>query len=159
MSTRPAALIVLAAIVLASIQEPAQAADPGQLDRIAPFEQAYAASFYTFDGCGDGVAGLIYRRALLARFAQCPFAAAARDRFRQHIALQRRKSGELIRQQIQDHGGVPLRLQGMPMTCREQQASATYRSFRDRLEHFAAGTATPESVIPEPCEAGAISPY
>lgn len=160
---RIAALILLAAVALPG----AQAAGADAPDGTGPFEQAYGASFYTFDACGDGVAGQLYRKAagqlyrkaLVARFAQCPFPAAARDRFRQRTALQRRKSSTLIRQQIEQYGGLLPRLEGMSMTCHEQQASADYRSFRDRLERFAAGSASPDTVIPEPCGAEAISPY
>lgn len=153
---RIAALIVLAAVALPAASHGVEAGQPAET---AAFDQAYGASFYTFDACGDGVAGQLYRKALLARFAQCPFPPASRDRFRQRTTLQRRKSAALIRQTIEQHGGLPPRLEGMPMTCHEQQASADYRDFRDRLERFAAGAATPETVIPEPCGAETISPY
>ena len=157
---RIAALIVFAAVALAGAQTASsQGANPVQLEATAAFEQAYAASFYTFDACGDGVAGQLYRKALIARFAQCPFTAASRDRFRQRTALQRRKSSALIRQEIEQNGGLPPRLEGMSLTCHEQRTSADYGSFRDRLERFAAGTAAAEAVIPEPCGADTISPY
>jgi hypothetical protein len=162
---RIAALIVFATVALAGAKTASpqtaspQTANPVQLEATAAFEQAYAASFYTFDACGDGVAGQLYRKALIARFAQCPFTAASRDRFRQRTALQRRRSSTLIRQGIEQNGGLPPRLEGMSLTCHEQRTSAEYRSFRDRLERFAAGTAAAETVIPEPCGADTISPY
>ena len=157
---RIAALLVFATVSLAGAQTASsQGANPVPLEATAAFEQAYAASFYTFDACGDGVAGQLYRKALIARFAQCPFTAASRDRFRQRAALQRRKSSALIRQEIEQNGGLPPRLEGMSLTCHEQRTSADYRSFRDRLERFAAGTAVAETVIPEPCGADTISPY
>ncbi len=128
-------------------------------DKTDAFEQAYAASFYTFDACGDGVAGRIYRNVLVARFAQCPFSEAARARFRSRTVLQRRRSSQMISRTIDEHDGVPVQLEGMRMTCREQRSSAEYRELRERLARFEAGAAGTESVIPEPCGAGSFTPY
>lgn len=149
----------IVALFLALAVGGGSAAAQTQPDRIDAFEQAYAASFYTFDACGDGVAGRIYRSAVVARFAQCPFTDAARTRFRQRTALQRKRSSEQIGKTIAEHDGVPLRLEGMRMTCHEQRSSAEYRATRERLEQYEAGQAASDAVIPEPCGAATFSPY
>ena len=118
-------------------------ADTGAaLDRIDAFEQAYGASFFEFDACGDGLSGRIYRQALTDRLMHCPFTDAAKARFRTLAAMQRRKSGEIIRELIEQTGGMPVRLKGMTRTCREQMDSPEYRAVRSRLDVYSAGTAS-----------------
>ena len=146
----------LAALLLASLAAGvAHAAPPDATDA---FERAYATSFYAFDACGDGVAGRIYRQALVARLSQCPFTDTAKARFRERAALQRRKSSGAINAMIEQHGGVPNRLEGMTQTCNEHRAADAYRAVRSRLDQYAAGKATAEAVVPEPCEAETIRP-
>ena len=149
------------AIILAGALAVSPAAFASELppDQTAAFQQAYGASFYTFDACGDGVAGRIYRRALMARFTQCPFSEAARTRFQQWTALQRERSSRMIAKLIEEHDGVPLRLEGMPMTCREQRADPDYVAVRGRLSHYEVGIAGSDAVIPEGCTASSLSPY
>ncbi len=132
---------------------------PPRSEGIDAFDQAYAASFYTFDACGDGVAGRLYRNALQARFAQCPFSDAARTRFRQRAVLQRRKSSAMMEKLIEDNDGVPFKLEGMSMTCREQRSTPVYTALRAQLEQYAAGAAPAQSVIPDSCTATAFTPY
>src|SRR4051794_10728092 len=72
---------------------PARADDaprPAVLERTDAFDRAYAASFYEFDACGDGLAGRIYRNALVEKLKQCPFSAPAKQRFQIKAAAQRR---------------------------------------------------------------------
>ncbi len=55
-------------------------------------------------------------------------------------------------------GGLPMHLNGMPMTCHEQQADSGYRSFRERLDQHARGDLPAEAVIAAPCDAPEITP-
>ena len=59
---------------------------------------------------------------------------------------------------METHGGLPMHLDGAPMTCREQQAETDYRTFRERLDQCAQGGLTAEAVIPAPCDAPEITP-
>ena len=153
---RDAALPVTLAVILGTSTA---MADTGVvLDRIDAFEQAYGASFFEFDACGDGLSGRIYRQALTDRLMHCPFTDAAKARFRTRAAMQRRKSGEIIRELIEQTGGMPMRLEGMTRTCREQMDSPEYQAVRSRLDAYSAGTASRDDVVPSPCDADRITP-
>ena len=128
------------------------------LDHTESFERAFATSAYTYDACGDALAGRNFRRALFERFAQCPFTPAARSRFQQNTDGQLEKSRKMVANMVEIHGGLPMRLEGMSMTCHEQQASDSYRQFRDRLEQYSQGVLTAEAIIPAPCDAPDIVP-
>jgi hypothetical protein len=131
---------------------------PDRLERTDAFDQAFAASFYHFDACGDGLSGRIYRRALTERFAQCPFSADARTRFKQRSSAQFRKSRDMIAKLIDEGGGLPVRLEGMTRTCREQMDSPEYRAIRAGLEDYGAAKAGAESVVAAACDATEIVP-
>ena len=138
-------LVVLPAMFSTS----AALADGGAaLERIGAFEQAYGASFFEFDACGDGLSGRLYRQALTDRLMHCPFTDAAKARFRTRAAMQRRKSGEIIRELIEQTGGMPVRLEGMTRTCREQMDSPEYQAVRARLDAYSAGAAGRDDVVP-----------
>lgn len=128
------------------------------LDRPEAFEQAFATSSYTFDACGDPLAGRLFRQALTERFAQCPFTPAARSRFQQRTRGQQAKSRKMVEEMVETHGGLPMRLDGMPMTCHEQQADSNYRTFRERLDQYARGDMPADAVIVAPCDAPEITP-
>lgn len=144
-------LVMLTGVTTAS-------ADQESLERTNAFDQAYAASFYQFDACGDGIAGRIYRTALTEKLKQCPFSADATKRFLSRSAAQRRKSSQIMAHMIEDNGGLPNRLQGMTRTCHEQANSAEYRAVRSRLIDFSAGRAGPDAVVPQACDAAEIAP-
>jgi hypothetical protein len=148
-------LLVLAAIPMGSATVTADEAGAGST---AAFDKAYAASFYQFDACGDGIAGRIYRNALAAKLKQCPFSAEAKARFQVRSAAQRRKSSQVMAKLIEDNGGLPVRLDGMTRTCREQMDSPEYRTVRSRLDDYTAGKAGPDTVVPQPCDAAEITP-
>ena len=133
-------------------------ADDAILERTDAFTKAYAASFYEFDACGDGIAGRMYRSALTAKVRQCPFSTDAKKRFQTVSAAQRRKSNEAMAKLIEDTGGLPMRLKGMTQTCREQMDSPEYRQVRGRLEDFSAGKVGVDTVVAQPCDAAEISP-
>ena len=122
------------------------------------FERAFATSSYTFDACGDPLAGRLFRRALAERFAHCPFTAEAQSRFRQRTRIQQEKSRRMIADMVETHGGLPMRLDGMAMTCHEQQADGNYRKLRERLDQYARGDLPAEAVIVAPCDAPEITP-
>ena len=122
------------------------------------FERAFATSSYTFDACGDPLAGRLFRRALAERFAHCPFTAEAQSRFQQRTRIQQEKSRRMIAEMVEARGGLPMHLDGMAMTCHEQQADADYRKLRERLDRYAWGDLPAEAVITAPCDAPEITP-
>ena len=149
-------------LALASLAIPPAHADDARqgppLERTVAFDKAYAASFYEFDGCGDGLAGRLYRSALTAKVKQCPFSPEARKHFQTRAAAQAEQSRAMLARMIEDNGGLPVRLDGMTRTCHEQMDSPDYRAVRGRLEALAAGKATLDTVVPQGCDAAEISP-
>ena len=151
----------LASLLVLAVPSPAaaqSAPDGPALDHPEPFERAFATSAYTYDACGDPLAGRIFRRALVERFAHCPFTPEARSRFQQNTRGQLAKSRQMVQNMIDSNGGLPMRLEGMSMTCHEQQASDDYRQFRDRLDQYSQGGLPAEAVIAAPCDAPDIAP-
>lgn len=151
----------LAVVLVLALYGPAAAqSTPGgpALDHPEPFERAFATSAYTYDACGDPLAGRMFRRVLLDRFTQCPFTSEARSRFQQNTRGQLAKSRQMVENMVESRGGLPMRLDGMSMTCHEQQASDAYRQFRDRLEQYSQGGLTAEAVLAAPCDAADIAP-
>ncbi len=148
------------AVLLLSLAGPAIAqsrSDP-TLDRPDAFERAYAVSTYSFDACGDPLAGRVFRRALAEKFAHCPFSPEARSRFREQTRAQLAKTRQAMESMIEDHGGLPMQLDGMPLTCHEQQASDGYKRFRSLLDQYAQGSLPAEAVIAAPCDAPDLAP-
>jgi hypothetical protein len=150
-------LLVLA-IIHVAVAQANVAPEPAPLERIDAFEKAYAASFYRFDACGDGIAGRTYRSALVVRLKQCPFSDSAKARFLARAAAQRRKSSEQINKLIEMNGGLPVRLAGMTRTCREQMNSPQYRALRSRLDAFSAGKLKADAIVEQSCDAADIEP-
>jgi hypothetical protein len=136
----------------------AQSPTSATLDHPEAFERSYGTSFYTFDACGDALGGRLFRQALVERFNQCPFTAPAKALFRNRILAQRVKSSKMIEHMIEITGGLPLRLEGMAMTCREQQSLPEYVTFRDRLYSFSHGQIAANEIIPAKCEADNVAP-
>ena len=110
--------------------------------------------FNTLRQAGQSLAGRVFRRALAERFVPCPFTAEARSRFQRRTRTQPEKS----RRMIAAHGGLPMHLDGMAMTCHEQQANRDCRKFRERLDQCARGDLPAEAVITAPCNAPEITP-
>jgi hypothetical protein len=135
-----------------------EAPRPAALERTDAFDTAYAASFHEFDACGDELSGRIYRSALVEKLRQCPFAADAKRRFQARSAAQRQKWSEAMAKLIEDNGGLPVRLEVMTRTCREQSDTAEYRQVRGQLDDYAAGRAGLDAVVAEPCDAAKITP-
>lgn len=128
------------------------------LDRPEAFERAFAISSYSFDACGDTLGGRVFRRALVEKFSHCPFSPEARSRFREQTRAQQVKMRDKMDVMIAEHGGLPMQLDGMPMTCHEQQASDGYKRFHSLLEQYAEGGVPAEAVITAPCDAPDIAP-
>jgi uncharacterized protein with von Willebrand factor type A (vWA) domain len=143
------------ALALALLPAAASAAPP---DDARAFDRAFAASFYTFDACGDAKYGLIFRKALAERFAQCPFSEKARQAHQRRIVLQAKKSRDHIKALIEETGGVPMRLPGMDQTCRERQAEPDYVAARARLDRYSDGELTLANLLPAGCDADVIAP-
>jgi hypothetical protein len=150
-------MLLLVVAVLALAPRAVHAEDGGQTDTRA-FEYADALSFYGFDGCGDALGGRIYRRALADKFAHCPFAPAARARFAERARAQQVKSSAVLRQMIDEHGGLPVRLEGMTRTCREQMDSPEYQALRGQLDRYQRGEISADAIVPAPCDAASMAP-
>ena len=147
----------LAAALAASPWRGAAAQD-GSLERTAGFERGFATSLYVFDACGDAVAGRLYRQALAERFNQCPFSAEARSRFGRRTRLQQAKARTAIQAMIDQGEGVPMRLEGMAATCREQRSSEGYQAVRAKLERYGQGNLAAAEVVAAPCDAAEVGP-
>jgi len=128
------------------------------LDRPDAFEHAYALSLYQFDACGDPMAGQLYRRALAARFAQCPFSPDARGRYTQQTQAHLARTRQWMEDMVERDGGLPVQLKGMTTTCHALQASGPYVEFRGLLDAFNAGTLTADAIIPAACDAPDLAP-
>lgn len=133
-------------------------AETPALEDITAFERGFAVSLYQFDGCGDALAGRLFRRALAERFAHCPFTAAARSRYQSRTRLEQARIRERMQRLVEETGGLPRELPGMTGTCHAQQASEPYRRFRELLDRYAEGDVPAESVIPAACDAADIMP-
>jgi len=134
------------------------AAQAAPLEDTRAFDRAFAASFYTFDACGDAKGGLLFRKALEARFAQCGFSDAARAAHKRRNASQTKMSRQRIQKMIDDTGGMPARAPGMDITCRQREAEPDYVAAREKLERFSQGTLKPNEVLPGACDADVIAP-
>ena len=147
----------LAVLVLCA-PVPALAQAPGPPDSTEAFERSAAESYYTFDACGDGLAGRLYRRALAERFAACPFAPAARARYGQRLQAQGAKARTAIQGIIDNQGGLPVQLGGLSETCHAQWADEGYGRLRHRLLQYAAGDLPATAIVAAPCDAPQITP-
>lgn len=148
---------VFALAVMGAAPIAGRAADAPQTDTSA-FEYADALSFYGFDGCGDGLGGRLYRRALADKLAHCPFTPQARAHYAARAQAQQAKSGDVLRRMIEEHGGLPVKLDGMTRTCREQSDSPEYQRLRGLLDRYGRGEAPVEDVLPAPCDAASLAP-
>ncbi len=163
MTIRLAALCVLADVaapIAADCVEgrPAQEVPAQELTNTKAFERAYGTSFYEFDACGDGLTGRLFRKALTDKVAQCPFSAEARATFSTRAAAMRTKSSAAIESMIGSNGGLPVQLEGMPVTCREQRNSETFQRLAEALKQYAGGQRSVDAVIPAKCDAADILP-
>lgn len=150
-------VVISAVLVLAIHVGAAQAQDP-MLERTEAFDRAFAASFYIYDACGDAKHGRIFRQALVERFRQCPFTPAAQASFRQRSAAQKEKSAKIIEAIIEEHGGLPVRLDGMTLTCHEQQRLPDYVALSEKLDLFGDGRLAVADLMTAPCDAETIAP-
>ena len=102
--------------------------------------------------------GRLFRQVLFDRFRQCPFTPAARDAFKIHTARLREKSINRISDLIEANGGLLTKVEGMTMTCREQQHLPEYIELAIKLDKYAAGQLAAIDVAPAPCNAETITP-
>jgi hypothetical protein len=151
------------AVTLAAVLAPggwvlADEAPAVTLTDASKFERAYGASFYGFDACGESLTGKEFRSVLVDKFAHCPFSPAARAHFAQWTKAQRAKSAKAIDEMILEHGGLPVRLDGMAMTCHEQLLSPANQQLQAALDRYQQGQADAASILPGPCDAAEIAP-
>lgn len=135
-----------------------EAAAPAALTDPSKFEHAYGASFYGFDACGESLTGKEFRSVLVDKFAHCPFTPEARKHFAQWTRAQRAKSTQVIQDMILDHGGLPVRLDGMAMTCHEQLISPANQKLQAELDRYQQGQTDANAILPQSCDAPDISP-
>jgi hypothetical protein len=100
----------------------------------------------------------MFRDALNEKIAHCPFTPEARVNFRQWAARQRRVSAGAMSRLVDQTGGLPVKLDGMTTTCHEQRESPEYVAVRTKLEQYARGEIGVDAILPQPCDAAAISP-
>jgi hypothetical protein len=149
---------VLPTVLLVALTLVGPVAADTPLSDTRAFEYANAMSYYGFDACGDGLGGRLYRQALAAKFAQCPFSPDARAALAQRERLQARKSRAAIQHVIDEQGGLPVQLEGMTRTCHAQAATPEYQALTASLQRFASGEASVDAVIPQPCDAPSLVP-
>jgi hypothetical protein len=152
--------VPLAAALIASplAHAAAQRAPADALTDTSGFERSYAASFYQFDACGGSLPGRLFRAVLIRKFAQCPFTAEARERFAQRTKAQAAKSSKSIGEMIIARGGLPVRLDGMTLTCHEFFTGVAYQRLRVALDDYVPGRSDPATIFPGPCDAADITP-
>ena len=83
----------------------------------------------------------------------------SRDTVRQFLrGDESREAKQLLAKLIEDNGGLPVRLDGMTRSCREQRDSPEYREVRSRLDAYSAGKLGVDAVVAQPCDAAEIAP-
>ena len=100
----------------------------------------------------------MFRRALAAKMAQCPIPEDALERYRRRAALLLKRERDRIKRIVEERGGLPDRIEGMSVTCREHQDSPAYVEMRDKLDAYVEGRMAPEAIIPGGCDAPAFTP-
>jgi hypothetical protein len=147
------------AMVVAGLETFAEGSTPAvPLTDPSAFEHAYGASFYGFDACGDSLTGQEFRAVLVDRFSQCPFSVGARKHFAEWTKAQRLKSSEVIQEMILEHGGLPVRLNGMPTTCHERFLRPDYQRLQANLEQYRRGHTDTTAILHGACNALEITP-
>jgi hypothetical protein len=147
-------IITLAAMTSSNAQLPPSTA---RADSTDTFQVAFGMSYYGFDWCGDRPLGELYRRALLEKFAQCPFTDEAKRRFSSWTANISARDKEAEKKFIAEHGKLPDRLDGMKQTCQEHRQSADYLKVRERLDRYARAEINVGDVIFS-CDTPAVIP-
>ena len=147
-------IATLVAMTSSNAQSPPPTTGPGGTDT---FQVAFGMSYYGFDWCGDRPLGELYRRALLEKFAQCPFADEAKRRFNSWATDVSTRDQAAEKKFIAEHGKLPDRLDGMKETCQEHRQTAAYLEVRELLDRYAEGQANANDVISS-CDTPAVIP-
>jgi len=129
-----------------------------ELADTSAFEHACSTSFYEFDACGDGFTGRLFRKALADKLAHCPFTAGARSSYAKHATAIRTKLSATIESMVDSNGGLPVQLEGMPITCHEQRNSETFQHLTEALKQYASGQRSVDTVIPAKCDDADVLP-
>ena len=111
-----------------------------------------------FDACGDDLAGEKFRKVLAAKMALCPIPEDAAKRYQQRTALLLKKEQDWIKDFVEEHGGLPDRLEGMSVTCHEHQKSPDYVQLREKLDAYVEGKTDPNAILSGGCDAAAFTP-
>jgi hypothetical protein len=106
------------------------------LENTQAFEGAYALSFGLLDACGDKRAGDIFRRALVAKVAECPFSDRAKSAFTDKV----RKIEDQVR--------------GVTFACEHSASRNTpaYQEALRKLDDYDAGRTGVDEIIPDRCD-------
>ena len=142
--------------------EPATPSDriPGFSEPTAPFDRtpgfdfAYAISFWA-DDCGEFLLGELWRHALVAKLASCPFTEAARQRFRELAATNEAKARAAIGRYWEEHKGPMEYVPDSNRSCADVGTKPEVAEMRRRLARFAAGEISVGEALPESCADGA----
>jgi hypothetical protein len=143
-----AGFITLAANMVSVPSAFGQTLGPTNLDNISNFVQALVVGEYHFSMCGDSRLAAIWDRAVLDLVDHCPFSDAANKRFYDEANKFHTQLNQIIQQTIATSGRLPERLDGMRLTCKEEQVTAGYTELRNKLERYANGEISAEEAMP-----------
>jgi hypothetical protein len=128
------------------------------LESTEAYEVSFGMSFWIFDWCGDQVAGEMFRKAVAEKFDHCPFSDKARAHFRERTSILRTEAAAMMNKYIIERGGLPERLEGIVMSCREQLSMPQYQESRRKLEQYDRGKVAFGDIIPESCDLSSGAP-
>jgi hypothetical protein len=129
--------------------------EPGApFDRTPGFDVAYLLSF-RLDYCGHFLPGELYRYALTAKLASCPFTEAARRRFRETAAASEAQARATIGRYSAEHKAPMEYLPDTKQSCAEMLVKPGVTMPLRRLARFAAGEISVDEAWPESCADGA----
>ena len=100
----------------------------------------------------------MFRKALAAKMALCPISEEAMTRYQQRTAFLLKKEQDRIKKIVEERGGLPDKIEGMTVTCHEQQSSPAYVQLHEKLDAFVEGKMEPNAIIPGDCDAGSFTP-
>jgi hypothetical protein len=100
----------------------------------------------------------MFRKALAAKMALCPIPEEAMKRYQQRTAFLLKKEQDRIKKIVEERGGLPDKIEGMTVTCHEQQSSPAYVQLHEKLDAFVEGKTEPNAIIPGGCDSASFTP-
>lgn len=149
------ALLVIAAPYASAGQNEPATPNTGP-EHTEAFQMAYGLMSLGLDGCGETNLAALFRRALEAKVAACPFSDRAKAEFtaltKQFLALEAAQFKSII----EKNGKLPGKLWGTNETCEHWRMSPKFAETRKKLEAYAQHKIGVDEVIPEPCFVPAV---